>query len=569
MKKLIAFLLAAILLLGLVACGAGGDPGTETAQKTEETFEEYNGELPFVKPGDEPVTIKIGLVTDANVTDYKNNAYTKWLEEQTGLNLEFVQYTNSSNAGTQISLQIASGEKLPDIILHVPAISKQQGEEYGRDGYFHPLTEYFEHYGYYFKQSYEYMCKGDLEPMKLLLRRCAGADNQPIYCFPSELADALSQAQTQAWINQEWLDKLGLQAPRTIDELYDVLVAFRDGDPNGNGKKDEIPLIGKTYGTWAAADPLNWIIPAYTYYNDKVYFKVENGKLSAPYKSQEYRDALIFVNKLVKEGLMSPLTWSQSAEELKGLINPPEGEDFKVGIFCASSTSAFNYGNDSIRIYNPLKPLKDCTGKGGYANLSYAHVMTTYITSDCEHPVEAFKLLDFMCSNESYLRQRWGEFGVDWTWAEPGKPGNRGGEAKIKVLNPNVYTEQNAQCWHTTHSVASELDWQYEVDLSDPNDWNTIYVNKLNEMYNNTLEAPHTAEEFIFAIYSISDYEERADFFAELRSFMYNRRSQFCTGVMDPSSDADWNEYLQGLDQLKYDRWIELGQMGYDRIFEK
>ena len=40
------------------------------------------------------------------------------------------------------------------------------------------------YYGYYFKQSYEYMCKGDLEPMKLLLRRCAGADNQPIFCFP-------------------------------------------------------------------------------------------------------------------------------------------------------------------------------------------------------------------------------------------------------------------------------------------------------------------------------------------------------------------------------------------------
>ena len=39
-------------------------------------------------------------------------------------------------------------------------------------------------------------------------------------------------------IRQDWLDKLGLEMPATIDEYHDVLVAFRDQDPNGNGKKD-------------------------------------------------------------------------------------------------------------------------------------------------------------------------------------------------------------------------------------------------------------------------------------------------------------------------------------------
>ena len=43
-------------------------------------------------------------------------------------------------------------------------------------------------------------------------------------------------------INQTWLDKLGLEKPTTLGELKDVLIAFRDKDPNGNGKQDEIAI---------------------------------------------------------------------------------------------------------------------------------------------------------------------------------------------------------------------------------------------------------------------------------------------------------------------------------------
>lgn len=72
------------------------------------------------------------------------------------------------------------------------------------------------------------------------------------------------------WINKTWLDNLGLEAPTTVDELYDVLVAFRDNDPNGNGQKDEIPycVVGKDYphrmfydllGSWGSGITALWI----------------------------------------------------------------------------------------------------------------------------------------------------------------------------------------------------------------------------------------------------------------------------------------------------------------------
>ena len=43
-------------------------------------------------------------------------------------------------------------------------------------------------------------------------------------------------------INKTWLDKLGLEVPSTLGELEEVLKAFKEKDPNGNGKADEIPM---------------------------------------------------------------------------------------------------------------------------------------------------------------------------------------------------------------------------------------------------------------------------------------------------------------------------------------
>src|SRR5690625_7653802 len=53
-----------------------------------------------------------------------------------------------------------------------------------------------------------------------------------------------SWASGPMWYNGQWLDALdGEEVPKTTDELYDLLIRFRDEDPNGNGKSDEIPLI--------------------------------------------------------------------------------------------------------------------------------------------------------------------------------------------------------------------------------------------------------------------------------------------------------------------------------------
>ena len=561
MKKLIAMLLALVLAFGLVACGGNEASGNDG--DFEVPAEKWDGTLPLVAEGEDNV-ITIAINTSTNVLDYDTNAYTLWLEEQTGVDIEFVQFAGKSgDVGTQLSLMMAGGEELPDILMCGSAIDKISGEEYGADGYFIDLKPYFENYSYYFKEAFLEIFEGDTEVYDTIMKLAHDPSGEHIYAFPNIEEVPLDTPNSHAWINQQWLDKLGLTAPTTVEELYDVLVAFRDGDPNGNGKKDEIPLTGKITSYYNIE---GFIVNAFVYYNYKNHFNVTDGKVWVPYNTDEYRQALIYLNKLVSEGLMSTLTWTQSTAELKTLINA-ENAQYTVGVIAGHADAHFEQGHDSIFTYVPLKPLKGATDKGGYGPMDYhTNKYRTYITADCDNPVLAFKLLDFMSCGESYMRQRWGEYGVDWEWAEPGQPGNMGAEAKFVKLNPNFWAEQNNGSWHLVNSVASEEHWQYAVDYSDLTNWDTVRATKLVEGYENYLAAGMPEEVYNFGIFTPEEFDRLADFQGDLTEYIKTNRAEFATGIKDPNDDAQWQTYLDGLNSLHLDEWIEIAQNSYDRM---
>ena len=147
MKKILALLLIVCMILPLAACGEtvgpaaqGGTSGESVGEETVRTIkaattipegETYSldAKLPLVPEGEE-ATLNIGIVVSANTTDYKDNDYTRWLEEETGINLEFTQFAGTaSDAATQIALMTAAGEKLPDILFRFTGIPKDQGQE--------------------------------------------------------------------------------------------------------------------------------------------------------------------------------------------------------------------------------------------------------------------------------------------------------------------------------------------------------------------------------------------------------------------------------------------------------
>ena len=160
MKKLIALLLALVLAFGLVACAGTSDSSTDIPDATtyDEKFTrfdstEWDGSLPLVQEGEDNV-ITFGIRTNANVLDFDTNRLTVWLEEQTGVDIQFVVFpANSRDAATQVSLMVAGGEELPDILFGFGGIVKATAKEYIRDGYFADLRPYFTTDAFYTRQA--------------------------------------------------------------------------------------------------------------------------------------------------------------------------------------------------------------------------------------------------------------------------------------------------------------------------------------------------------------------------------------------------------------------------------
>ena len=95
------------------------------------------------------------------------------------------------------------------------------------------------------------------------------------------------------WINKTWLENLGLEMPTTTEEFENVLKAFKDQDPNGNGVADETPLSGSITGWNTGVE--NPLLCAFLY-NDgsssSYRVNLEDGKVSFAPSMDKFKEGL-------------------------------------------------------------------------------------------------------------------------------------------------------------------------------------------------------------------------------------------------------------------------------------
>ncbi|TXK75873.1 extracellular solute-binding protein [Paenibacillus sp. N3.4] len=158
-------------------------------------------------------------------------------------------------------------------------------------------------------------------------------------------------------IRKDWLDKLGLPVPGTPDEIYNTLKAFKEKDPGGVGKDNVIPLVGTVQSN--GMDQLTWITNLFTKNNN---YKEVSGKLVWDNFMPEYRDALLYLNKLYTEKLMAAdfavMKQTQAADLIKA---------GKAGLHVGTVESSWA-GVEELRKTNPQADLLPFIPKGKDGN---------------------------------------------------------------------------------------------------------------------------------------------------------------------------------------------------------
>lgn len=179
---------------------------------------------------------------------------------------------------------VLGSRNLPHMMRVDLAIAKR----FGVEGAFLPLEELIDKYTKVLKTKMD-------EEIRKELR----AGNGKIYSIPTLQSELISTG----WnIRGDWLQKLGLKEPETIEDYYNVLVAFRDRDPDGNGIKDTIPLTHRSilegfFQTFAYAFGTKYVV-------DHESWMPENGRMVYTPTSDRFKEMLQFINRLYKEDLL-------------------------------------------------------------------------------------------------------------------------------------------------------------------------------------------------------------------------------------------------------------------------
>jgi ABC-type glycerol-3-phosphate transport system substrate-binding protein len=185
--------------------------------------------------------------------------------------------------------------------------------------------------------------------------------------------------------------------PTTTDELYQVLKAFKTGDPNGNGRADEIPASSWAWNDFSLVDLFCAFIKDYS-----GEFSVSNGKVWHFITQDGFTDAMAWFNRLYAEGLLDQEMFTQDRAIFEAKIVPPQGSPAIVGL--GASFEKADLGRDRFDQYATLLPVK---GPKGYSGIRYVpnnyqiRKFSGVLSGSCKYPEIAMRWIDTLYEMET------------------------------------------------------------------------------------------------------------------------------------------------------------------------
>ncbi|MFC5466114.1 extracellular solute-binding protein [Lederbergia graminis] len=531
MKKRFMAVSGLALSLSLLVAGCG----IKTSGKSSGPDENFNETgLPIME---EEITISIAGKYDARTgSDYNNLETIKKINEGTNMNIDW-QLTPSSDWTTKRNLMLASGD-LPDVIL---SLSPSDVVVNGAQGVFVPLEDMIEKYA---PNLTDFLNK---HPE---VRDAITAPDGHIYSIPyANMSKYKLVSGNTLWINEKWLEKVGMDMPETTEEFKAALEAFKKEDMNGNGDpNDEIPLAG-IYGD--SLHGLGFLFGSFNTLDET--FILKDDKVKFVRTSPEYKEVIKYISSLYQEGLIDQEIFTLESSDLIAKLSADDTAN--VGAFFGWSPDQITNPDYKWDYGSPLLALKGPEGHQIRGLLNPQLNQAAFaITVENEYPEATIRWIDRAFEPEMSLMLREGpnrikmqDNGLYGIVSPP--EGYTAGEWRVKETPynnfPYGYTQEMRESVDLSNLKPGVLDPDKDewFELSEPKlvDWVYPKILFTKEQYDN-----------------ISRYQ------TDIIAYTDEMAAKWITGGSD--IDKDWDSYVENLNKMGLAEFTQIYQDGYDTL---
>ncbi len=549
-KRVLVSLLAAVMAVSaLSGCGGNSDSSSTTTSTTSGTSEDGTAEL----PNDETVknfTIACNAAGDVNPP---MNEWWIWeeYESMTGIHIDWMEIPATS-VTEQKTLLLTSDDK-PDAFWQI-GFTTDELNRYGSEGTFVNIAPYMEEYAPNLASLLDSI-EGGLASVTM--------PDGGIYSMPWIMTD-LPQMNLRYYINQNWLDNLGLEVPTTVDELTDVLEAFKTEDANGNGDPDDewgiyqspeniVSFEQQLCGSYGIGD--NGLKPI-----SERYYIDDNDQVQFLYTSDGMKQIWQQMAEWWAAGYMHPETFGKPAYEnwvTDGSVNDIVGLFSWVG-------SNYLYSN-AIDDYTAITVLTGPSGEEpvqSWCDFPVRGTSAFTITDACQAPGTLIQWADYFYGEEGVEFSAFGKEGVTYNLDEEGKIRytdeilNYEGGAQLGAFQYGLFVYGGSiPTWY----VDSEpMEIARRQDGEDNTEERMSDYMEISEQYKPDLMPG--------LVPTIEESTEVNALVTDMDTYIKEARANFVTGTWN--FDSDWDAFVEQLEGLGVSRYIEIKQAQYDRYKE-
>lgn len=391
MKSKLAFVVSILFLIVQIPVFANGNE-----EESESAVEIGEVSDPMAKYK-EPLTVSTYFEIEPPLSDYfskdriMNNIFQDKYLEELGILMEYKWFAAQSDEDSvqKKNIAIASGD-IPDIMM----VNKEQLALLARTDMINKdIGMYFEKYASDHLKEWMYQeGNGAMD---------SATFNGRVIAIPS--TDSSIDTASFLWIRKDWLDNLSLDIPTTMDALYNVMLAFKNNDPDGNNIPDTYGLLAHkdilTQRGSADAGDILGLFNGFGAY-PRAWIK-KDGKIVYGSIQPEIRNALAFVNKLYNEELV------EQDFAVKNLVKASElSASGKAGIQYGAVWNAMwplqsSVDNDSNANWIPVA-IPSATGKPGRPQVKLNIPWYYVVNKNAKHPEALIKLLNFFVEKLAY-----------------------------------------------------------------------------------------------------------------------------------------------------------------------